>query len=76
MLSIIMPVKNTEAFLKPCLDSIVKQGLQDWELMAVNDHSVDSSRDILLAYAQQDSRIRVLENEDVGVTSALQTGIN
>ncbi|MBK7689797.1 MAG: glycosyltransferase family 2 protein [Bacteroidetes bacterium] len=74
MLSIIMPVKNTEAFLKPCLDSIVKQRLQDWELMAVNDHSVDSSRDILLAYAQQDSRIRVMENEGVGVTAALQTG--
>jgi glycosyltransferase involved in cell wall biosynthesis len=74
MLSIIMPVKNTEAFLKPCLDSIVKQTLQSWELIAINDHSTDSSRDILMAYAQEDQRVRVLDNEGKGVTEALKTG--
>jgi glycosyltransferase involved in cell wall biosynthesis len=74
MLSIIMPVKNTEAFLKPCLDSIVKQTLQHWELIAINDQSTDSSRDILMDYAQEDQRIRVIDNEGLGVTAALKTG--
>lgn len=74
MLSIIMPVKNTEAFLKPCLDSIVKQTLLQLELIAIDDHSTDSSREILLAYAQEDPRVRVIDNEGLGVTEALQTG--
>lgn len=74
MLSIIMPVKNTEAFLQDCLDSIVNQTLSNWELMAIDDHSTDRSHEILMSYAQHDKRIQVLKNNGKGVTAALQTG--
>lgn len=74
MLSIIMPVKNTELFLKSCLDSIIQQTLQTWELMAIDDHSTDDSVNILRSHAQHDKRIRVIANEGHGVTAALQTG--
>jgi glycosyltransferase involved in cell wall biosynthesis len=74
MLSIIMPVKNTEPFLQICLDSIVNQTLQTWQLMAIDDHSGDRSVEILRSYAQHDSRIHVIANEGQGVTDALQTG--
>lgn len=74
MLSIIMPVKNTEDFLKPCLDSIVNQTLQHWQLLAIDDHSTDRSHEILMNYARQDARIMVVRNEGQGVTAALQTG--
>jgi len=74
MLSIIMPVKNTQDFLATCLDSITGQSLQEWELLAVDDHSTDASPDILQTYARKDPRIRVIRNEGRGVTEALQTG--
>lgn len=74
MLSIIMPVKNTSRYLHACLDSIVHQTLTDWELVAIDDHSNDNSRQILNSYATNDGRIRVITNKGDGVTSALQTG--
>lgn len=69
-----MPVKNTSAFLRECIDSIVKQSYVDWELIAVDDHSTDSSFQILSTYATQDSRIRAITNEGQGIIEALKTG--
>lgn len=74
MLSIIMPVKNTQSFLKPCLESIVNQTLQQWQLIAIDDHSTDDSHEILMAYSRQDKRIQVITNKGEGVIAALQTG--
>ncbi len=67
-----MPVKNTAPYLQECLDSILNQTYQAWELIAVNDHSTDSSALILAEYQTQDERIKVYENEGSGIVAALQ----
>ena len=69
-----MPVKNAGKFLHECLQSIRDQTEAKWELIAVNDHSTDDSKQILQHFAQNDARIKVLENKGSGIISALQTG--
>ena len=71
--SIIIPFKNTAHFLSECLDSIVGQTYQDWEVLAVNDHSADSSLELLTSYSKRDSRIKVFQNKGNGIIPALQT---
>lgn len=70
--SILMPVKNTAIFLEECLNSIVNQTLVDWELIAVDDHSIDNSYDILVSFAEKDARIKVVKNEQHGIIGALR----
>ncbi len=72
LLSILMPVKNTAQYLPACLDSIVTQSIPNWELIAINDHSTDSSKNILLNYAQHDQRIKVFDNTETGIIAALR----
>lgn len=69
-----MPIYNAEDFLRSCLDSIKDQTYQQWELLAVNDGSSDHSAEILNNYAQSDSRIKVFEQEKLGITPALILG--
>lgn len=69
-----MPVRNTAPFLKECLDSFLAQTQSKWELIAVNDHSTDSSLEVLKSYSDQDKRITVLQNKGEGIIPALQTG--
>ncbi|MEO9892859.1 glycosyltransferase family 2 protein [Aurantibacter sp.] len=72
LVSILMPVKNTEEFLEECLFSIVNQTYNNWQLLAVNDHSTDSSKIILQKFAAKDSRIQVFENDKNGIIAALR----
>lgn len=72
LISIIMPVKNTALYLEACLDSILQQSVQHWELVAVNDHSTDNSLHILSSYAEKHSNIRVLNNTGKGIIPALR----
>jgi len=71
--SIIIPFKNTAHFLPECLDSIVNQTYIDWEVLAVNDHSTDTSLELLTSYSQRDKRIKVFQNNGNGIIPALQT---
>lgn len=75
-LSILLPVFNTAPWLPECLDSILAQTEQDWELIAVNNFSTDSSPDILQEYARRDARVRFLHNDDemgrTGVSPAMR----
>jgi glycosyltransferase involved in cell wall biosynthesis len=64
LVSIIMAVKDTEPYLPACLDSIIAQTYQKWELIAVNDHSSDKTPEILAKYAAKDKRIRVFDSGD------------
>jgi glycosyltransferase involved in cell wall biosynthesis len=52
-ISVIVPVYNSENYLRPCLDSIVNQTFRNIEIICVNDGSVDSSLKILEEYAQK-----------------------
>ncbi len=74
LVSIIMAVKDTEPYLRDCLDSILAQTYNNWELIAVNDHSSDQSPQILHEYAQKDSRVRFLNSDAPKLIPTLQVG--
>lgn len=63
MVSIIVPVYNSSRFLKRCVESILDQSFQDYELILVNDGSSDNSGEICNNYAAMDSRIRVFHKK-------------
>ncbi len=70
--SILLPVYNAAPYLGECLDSILHQTFEDWELIAVNDFSTDSSEEILNSYALQDRRIHIFSNKSKGIIPALR----
>ena len=70
MFSIIMPVYNAEKFLVESIDSILKQTYENFELIIVDDGSIDSSPKICDSYAENDSRIKVIHQMNAGQTSA------
>lgn len=67
-----MPVKNAGIYLTECLDSIINQEYKHWELIAINDHSSDSSEDILQIFAEKDARISSAKNTGSGIIEALR----
>jgi glycosyltransferase involved in cell wall biosynthesis len=67
-----MAVKDTAPFLPDCLDSIIAQTYTNWELIAVNDHSLDETPAILKAYANKDPRIRVFDSDRPRLIPTLQ----
>lgn len=73
--SIIVPVYNTEAYLRACLDSIVAQTYADFEVIMVDDGSDDGSPAICKEYAEADSRFSYYFKENGGVSSARNLGI-
>jgi glycosyltransferase involved in cell wall biosynthesis len=73
--SILMPVRNEERFLPAALESIRRQTLHDWELVAVDDGSTDATAAILHAAAGSDPRIRVLRTATRGLVAALNAGL-
>ena len=75
-LSIVVPVYNTEQFLRECLDSLKKQSFENIEIVCVNDGSSDSSLAILQEYAQSDDRFIILSQPNKGVSSARNLGID
>ena len=66
--SVIIPVYNTEKFLRKCLDSVCNQTLQDIEIICINDCSTDGSLEILREYAGKDNRIKLIELFENGNT--------
>lgn len=73
-ISIVMPLRDAAATLERALDSILTQTWTDWELIAVDDGSVDATPDILRAHAGRERRVRVLTTAPCGIAAALQTG--
>lgn len=74
-LSIIVPVYNTEKYLAECLESLIAQQWKDLEIICVNDGSLDHSADILAVYEKKDSRIRVITQENRGLSGARNSGL-
>ncbi|MGB5553493.1 MAG: glycosyltransferase [Flavobacteriaceae bacterium] len=73
LVSILIPFKNTEGFLPDCLDSIRSQTYENWEVLAINDHSTDQSNALVQQYAVNDPRIKAMPNEGEGIIHALRT---
>ncbi|QCK17082.1 glycosyltransferase family 2 protein [Mangrovivirga cuniculi] len=74
LVSIIMAVKDTEPYLRTCLDSVLAQTYENWELIAVNDHSSDDSPNILKEYAEKDSRVRFYNSDQRKLIPTLREG--
>lgn len=74
-ISVIVPVYRAEAFLEDCLSSILKQTFSDFEILAVDDGSPDGSAEICRRYAQMDSRVRLLRQENAGQSAARNHGL-
>ena len=73
--TVIIPVYNVAAYLPQCLDSVIAQTLDDIEIICVNDGSKDESLAVLNEYAAQDSRIKIIDKANAGVSAARNDGI-
>ena len=73
--SIIIPVYNVSEYLKQCLDSVVNQTINETEIIIVNDGSTDNSEGICRKYAEKDSRITLIHQENAGLAAARQAGL-
>lgn len=75
ILSIIIPAYNVAGYLEKCLDSILAQTFQDYEVILVDDGSTDQTPEISDRYAEVDRRITVIHKQNEGVSIARNTGI-
>lgn len=69
-LSVIIPIYNTEEGLRRCLDSVLASSYRDFEVILVDDGSTDKSSEICREYAGKDPRIRLIRQENQGVSAA------
>lgn len=76
LVSVIMPTFNSGQYLKYAVESILDQTYQNLELLVIDDHSVDSTMDILNTYSKKDNRISIFHNPGKGIASALNYGID
>ncbi|MDU7692832.1 MAG: glycosyltransferase [Helicobacter sp.] len=74
--SVIIPIYNTENYLKRCLDSVTKNSFKDIEILLINDGSTDNSLKIAQDYAQNDARIKLFSQENKGQSHARNLGID
>lgn len=75
MISIIVPVYNSEHTIARCINSVLNQSYRDWELILVNDGSSDSSEQICREFTDKDQRIKLFNKENGGVSSARNLGL-
>ena len=75
LFSIIIPCYNQAHFLPDCLNSILEQEFQDWEAIVVNDGSTDETSQVAIGYQKKDTRIKLIEKENGGLSSARNFGI-
>ena len=75
LISVIVPVYKAEKYLGECVDSILSQTYEEFELILVDDGSPDNSGKLCDEYAEKDERIKVIHKENGGVSSARNVGI-
>lgn len=73
LVSIIMPAYNAEKFIEEAIESVLEQEYQNWELLIINDGSIDKTEDVILHF--KDSRINYFKQENGGVSSARNLGL-
>lgn len=74
-ISVIIPVYNVEKYLSDCLESVIQQRYRNIEILCVNDGSTDGSLKILEKYANKDCRIKIISQENKGLSAARNNGI-
>lgn len=75
-LSVIVPTYNVDQYLSKCLDSLVMQTYEDFEILIVNDGSTDASKEIALEYASRFTSIKYLEKTNGGLSDARNYGLH
>jgi glycosyltransferase involved in cell wall biosynthesis len=75
LVSIIVPIYNSEAFLDKCIQSIINQSYKNIEIILVNDGSIDSSGEICDTYSSIDSRVKTIHKNNGGLVSSRKTGL-
>lgn len=75
--SVLIPIYNSAAHLRECIDSVIMQTFSDWEIIAVNEFgSNDGSAEIIQAYAWMDPRIHLIQNQEkMGLGESLNIGM-
>ena len=73
--SVVVPVYNVKNYLAQCVNSVLRQSFEDFELILVDDGSKDGSGALCDAYARDDARVKVLHKENGGQSTARNAGI-
>ena len=76
LVSVIMPVYNGEKYLEKSIQSILSQTMKNFEFIIVNDGSTDTSLKIIQNYSKKDSRIKIINKSNTGITHSLNCGID
>ena len=76
MISVIVPVYNSKEYLEDCIESVLSQTYGNFELILINDGSTDGSGEYCDAFAERDSRIVVIHQENQGVSMARNAGLD
>lgn len=76
LVSVIVPVYNTADYLSHCLDSLLNQAFEAFEVLVIDDGSTDGSADLADRYARKDSRVRVIRQPNRGVSAARNRGLD
>ena len=76
LISIITPFKNSSQFLNDCLKSIINQSYKKWELIIIDDYSIDDSFQKVYSISQNEKRIKLYKNEgEQGIINCLRLGL-
>ncbi|WP_338635678.1 glycosyltransferase family 2 protein [Spirobacillus cienkowskii] len=76
LVSVIVPVYNSEKYLVSAIESVLRQTYINFELICIYDDSSDSSLDILQNYSLKDNRVKIIKNNGKKISGALNTGLN
>lgn len=76
LISVIIPVYNSEKYLKECVDSVLAQTYKNYEILLIDDGSIDNSLSICNEYAKADSHVKVFHKENGGASSARNVGLD
>lgn len=75
LVTVIIPVYNSEKYLKKCIESVIEQKYKRLEIIIIDDGSTDKSAEICEEYLEKDSRIKFIHQDNKGVSSARNAGI-
>lgn len=75
-ISVIIPCYNVQEYLEECLDSVINQTFRDIEIICINDGSTDNTLNILEKYAKDDDRIRIINQDNSGLSVSRNVGLD
>ena len=74
-ITVIIPIYNMDAYIPECLDSVINQTLKELEILCIDDGSTDYSQQVLNEYSWKDKRIRIISQQNHGVSYSRNIGI-